>query len=167
MIQENRVQASDGAGETPEKEPGPFGRPVEILLIEDNYGDVLLALEAFKSSKVANNVMVASDGDEALAMLRNDPSRTLPDLILLDLNLPKRDGREVLEIVKSDPALMHIPVVVLTGSRAESEVARSYALHANAYVVKPINFERLKEIVTAIQEFWFSVVMLSNSAKES
>jgi CheY-like chemotaxis protein len=152
-----------------EAEENPQMRPVEILLVEDNYGDVLLAQEAFKASRVANNVVVAADGQQALCMLQKQPPYqdfATPDLVLLDLNLPKRDGREVLEVVKRDPALKHIPVVVLTGSRAEAEIARTYALHANAYIVKPVNFERLKEIVSSIEAFWFSVVMLpSNRGK--
>lgn len=141
-------------------------RPAEILLVEDNEGDIVLAKEAFKASKIANNLVVASDGDIAIQMLRRAPpfeANKTPDLILLDLNLPKRDGREVLEFVKADPSLRHIPVVVLTGSRAEAEVARTYAAFANAYIVKPVNFELLKEIVNSIQEFWFSVVMLKDA----
>jgi two-component system, chemotaxis family, response regulator Rcp1 len=155
--------------ETMIKTQGPHGRPIEILLVEDNYGDTLLAKEAFKSSKFINNITVASDGDEALVMLRGEAPYTgqrKPDLILLDLNLPKRDGREVLEMVKSDPLLRHIPVVVLTGSRAQAEIAGSYAQHANAYVVKPVNFERLKEIVSTIEEFWFSIVTMPEPVEE-
>ena len=142
---------------------GALNRPVEILLVEDNYGDALLAKEAFAAARYESNVTVAADGEEALAMLYKKPpyqAQPRPDLILLDLNLPKRDGREVLETIKSDPSLKLIPVVVLTGSRAESEVLRSYALHANAYVVKPVNFERLKEIVATIENFWLSLVVL-------
>lgn len=142
---------------------GPSGRPIEILLVEDNYGDVLLTTEAFKSSKIANNIIVAEDGEQAIAMLRRHgpyENQSRPDLVLLDLNLPKRDGREVLEDVKQDPTLRDIPIVVLSGSHEESEIARSYALHANAYIVKPVNFEHLKEIVTTIEDFWFSVVAL-------
>jgi len=153
----------------PAQSNGPRGRPAEILLVEDNYGDVLLAQEAFRIAKIANNMTVAQDGEMALQILnRVAPfeDKPKPDLILLDLNLPKRDGREVLESVKSDPNLKKIPVVVLTGSRAESEIARSYALHANAYIVKPVNFERLKDIVAVIQNFWFTVVVLSDDAKK-
>lgn len=141
----------------------PRGRLAEILLVEDNEGDVLLATEAFKASKIANNISLAPDGDEALKMLTRVPpyeNQPTPDLILLDLNLPKRDGREVLEFIKQDEFLRSIPVVVLTGSRAETEIARTYALHANAYIVKPVTFDRLKEIVGSIQQFWFSVVVL-------
>jgi CheY-like chemotaxis protein len=151
-------------------EEAPRARPMEILLVEDNYGDVLLAQEAFRASKIANNVVVAADGQQALCMLHKEPPYqdfATPDLVLLDLNLPKRDGREVLEVVKRDPNLKRIPVVVLTGSRAQAEVSRTYALHANAYIVKPVNFERLKEIVSSIDAFWFSVVMLPGSAQGS
>ena len=142
-------------------------RPMEILLVEDNEGDVVLAVEAFKTLKISYNVTVARDGEEALAMLRREApyeNQVRPDFILLDLNLPKRDGREVLESIKRDPELRGIPVVVLSGSRAEAEIAKSYALYANAYVVKPVNFDRFKEIVSAIEAFFFSVVALQRHA---
>ena len=142
-------------------------RPMEILLVEDNEGDVLLASEAFKTLRVPYTLSVASDGEQALAMLhRAEPyqDQPRPDFILLDLNLPKRDGREVLETIKRDPDLRGIPVVVLSGSRAEEEIAHSYALYANAYIVKPVHFDRFKEIVSAIEAFFFSVVALQRSA---
>jgi two-component system response regulator len=140
------------------------GRPVEILLVEDNYGDVLLTTEAFDSGKLSNHIRVAADGEQALAMLRREGEHAdhpRPDLILLDLNLPKVDGREVLAAVKADPDLKHIPVVVLTSSAAETDVVKSYNLHANSYVVKPVNMEKLSEIVATIEAFWFTVVVLA------
>lgn len=139
------------------------GRPAQLLLVEDNYGDVLLAREAFRSAKIGNNLTVAGDGEEALRVLRKEghyADHPTPDLILLDLNLPRMDGREVLKAVKTDPRLQLIPVIVLTSSSAEIDVVRSYELKANGYVVKPINFERLQEIVSLIESFWFTVVVL-------
>jgi two-component system, chemotaxis family, response regulator Rcp1 len=138
-------------------------RPVEILLVEDNPGDVRLAQEALTDAKMANNLNVVSDGVEALAYLRREgphAKAARPDLILLDLNLPKKDGREVLEEVKEDPDLRTIPVVVLTTSDAEADVIRSYELHANAYVRKPVDFDAFIEVVRTIEDFWFSVVKL-------
>jgi CheY-like chemotaxis protein len=146
--------------------PSGSDRLMEILLVEDNEGDVLLAVEAFKTLTIPYNITVASDGEQALAMLRHEEpykDQPRPDFILLDLNLPKRDGREVLETIKRDPDLRGIPVVVLSGSRAEEEIAKSYALYANAYIVKPVHFERFKEIVSAIEAFFFSVVALQRS----
>jgi len=139
------------------------GRPVEILLVEDNPGDVRLAQEALHDAKMSNNLNVVSDGVEALAYLRREgryADATRPDLVLLDLNLPKKDGREVLQEVKEDPELRTIPVVVLTTSDAEADVIRSYELHANAYVRKPVDFDAFIEVVRTIEEFWFTVVKL-------
>lgn len=138
-------------------------RCIEILLVEDNLGDILLTREAFRKSKLANHVTVAEDGEQALAMLRRQEAfkdQPRPDLILLDLNLPKVDGGEVLQQIKADPRLRDIPVVILSGSHAQMEVARSYALHANAHIVKPVNFQRLQEIIATIEDFWFMVVAL-------
>jgi two-component system response regulator len=138
-------------------------RCVEILLVEDNLGDVLLTREAFRKSKLANRLSVAEDGEQALAMLRRESAfrdQPRPDLILLDLNLPKLDGGEVLQRIKEDPKLRDIPVVILSGSHAQMEVTRSYALHANAHIVKPVNFERLQEIIATVENFWFMVVAL-------
>jgi two-component system, chemotaxis family, response regulator Rcp1 len=137
-------------------------RPIEILLVEDNPGDVRLTREALREAKVANNLHVAEDGVEALEFLRsaNGRDRRRPDLILLDLNLPRKSGREVLEEVKSDPDLHRIPVVVLTTSVAEEDIERSYDLHANAYIRKPVDFEAFINVVRAIEDFWFSVVRL-------
>lgn len=140
------------------------GRPAELLLIEDNYGDVLLTLEAFSSAKISNNMMVVGDGEEALRLLRREggfAAYPRPDLILLDLNLPRMDGRQVLEAIKADPGLQRIPVIVMTSSSAEADILRSYQLNANGYVVKPIDFDRLTQIVSAIESFWFSVVVLA------
>lgn len=141
----------------------PNSEPIEILLVEDNPGDARLALEALKESKVHNNLHHVSDGIEALRFLRRREGYggvPVPDLILLDLNLPRKDGREVLAEVKEDPELKLIPVVVLTTSEAERDLVKSYDLHANAYVVKPIDLDRFIEIVQAIEHFWFSVVKL-------
>ena len=138
-------------------------KPVEILLVEDNPGDVRLTMEALKEGRLLNHVSVAEDGVEALAFLRQrgkyaDEAR--PDLILLDLNLPKKDGREVLAEIKEDPELRHIPVVVLTTSTAEQDVLKTYDLHANCYISKPVDFEHVIEVVKSVGDFWFSVVIL-------
>ena len=141
----------------------PNTEPIEILLVEDNPGDARLAQEALKESKVHNNLHHVADGVEALRFLRREDQYAdapPPDLILLDLNLPRKDGREVLAEVKEDPDLRLIPVVVLTTSEAERDLIKSYDLHANAYVVKPIDLDRFIEIVHAIEHFWFSVVKL-------
>ena len=138
-------------------------RPIEILLVEDNPGDVELTVEALKEGRVANHLHVVSDGVEAVAYLRAEgpyAGRPRPDLVLLDLNLPKRDGREVLAEIKSDADLKRIPIVVLTTSEAEQDVLRSYALHANCYITKPVDFEQFIRVVKSIDEFWLSVVRL-------
>jgi CheY-like chemotaxis protein len=138
-------------------------KPIEILLVEDNAADVRLTQEALKEGKVRNNLHVARDGMEALEFLRrqgkfNDATR--PDLILLDLNLPRRDGREVLADIKSDPDLKMIPVVVLTTSSAEADILRSYKLHANCYITKPVDLEQFVNVVKSIDDFWLTVVRL-------
>lgn len=141
-------------------------RPIEVLLVEDDEGDVLITREALAEGKVLNRLNVASDGVEALAYLRREGrfgDATRPDLILLDLNLPRRDGRQVLADVKGDADLRRIPVVVLTTSEAEEDVLRSYDLHANAYVTKPVDFDRFVEVVRQIDDFFISVVRLPNS----
>jgi len=141
-----------------------LGRAAELLLVEDNDGDVLLVREAFRSAKIRNNLSVAGDGEEALCVLRREGSyaaRPLPDLILLDLNLPRMDGREVLQAIKADPELRTIPVIVMTSSNAEIDVLKSYQLSANGYIVKPVDFERLQEIVASLESFWFSVVVMA------
>jgi two-component system, chemotaxis family, response regulator Rcp1 len=139
-------------------------RPAQLLLVEDNYGDVLLTREAFRSARLTNNLAVAGDGEQALAMLRregNFAGQPRPDVILLDLNLPRLDGREVLSAIKNDPALKTIPVIVLTSSQADIDIQKSYELQANGYIVKPVTFDRLQEIVASIETFWFSVVVLA------
>jgi len=139
------------------------GRPAELLLVEDNYGDVLLTRQAFQSARVMNNLSVAGDGEEAMAMLRREGAHAAhprPDVILLDLNLPRMDGREVLHAIKTDPDLQRIPVIVLTSSKADIDILKSYELNANGYIVKPVTFERLQEVVASIETFWFTVVVL-------
>ena len=136
--------------------------PIEVLLVEDDPGDVLMIREAFDENKVRNTLHHVADGVEAIAFLR-DPARRRPDLVLLDLNLPRKDGREVLAEVKGDPELRSIPIVVLTTSEAEEDILRSYDLHANAYVTKPVDFERFIEVVKQIDAFFVTVVKLPPS----
>ncbi|ATB35667.1 transcriptional regulator [Cystobacter fuscus] len=140
-----------------------LGRPIEILLVEDNPGDVRLTIEALKEGKVSNRLSVARDGVEALAFLRREgphASAPRPDLILLDLNLPRRDGREVLAEIKADARLRRIPVVVLTTSKAEEDILRTYDLHANCYINKPVDLDQFISVVRSIDDFWLSVVRL-------
>ena len=137
--------------------------PIEVLLVEDDAGDVVLIEEAFADNKVRNRLHVVSDGVDALRFLRREDEfadAPRPDLILLDLNLPRKDGREVLAEIKTDEALQQIPVVVLTTSKLEEDVLRSYKLHANAYVTKPVDFDRFIEVVRQIDEFFVTVVKL-------
>ena len=137
--------------------------PIEILLVEDNPGDVELTREALHDSKVHMRLSVVNDGVEALAFLRREGTYAgspRPDLILLDLNLPKKDGRAVLGEIKGDPALRHIPVVILTSSQAEQDIVRAYELHANCYVTKPVDLEQFITIVRSIEQFWLTVVKL-------
>ena len=139
------------------------GRPIDVLLVEDDPGDVLMTKEAFQDYKVQNQLHVVNDGTEAMAFLRREGDYAdvpRPDLVLLDLNLPRMDGREVLQAIKSDPDLASIPVVVLTTSEAEEDVLRSYSLHANAYVIKPVDFERFIQVVRQIDDFFITVVRL-------
>ena len=138
-------------------------RTIDVLLVEDDPGDVLMTREAFTENKVANRLAVVSDGVSALEFLRKEgeyADAPTPDLVLLDLNLPRMDGREVLAAMKSDDELRRIPVVVLTTSEAEEDVLRSYSLHANAYVTKPVDFERFIDVVRQIDDFFVSVVRL-------
>lgn len=139
-------------------------RTIEILLVEDNPGDARLTLEAFKEGKVLNNIKVIGDGVEALAYLRRQgpdyANSVQPDLILLDLNLPRKDGREVLAEIKADEDLKKIPVVVLTTSAAEEDVARAYGSHANCYITKPVELEQFLNVVQSIDSFWLSLVKL-------
>ncbi|MCW6005029.1 response regulator [Micromonospora sp. CPCC 205371] len=137
--------------------------PIEVLLVEDDPGDVLMTQEAFEEHKLRNRLTVVSDGVEALAYLRREgqyADAVTPDLILLDLNLPRRDGRQVLAEIKEDEQLGKIPVVVLTTSQADEDILRSYQLHANAYVTKPVDFDRFISVVRQIDEFFVSVVKL-------
>jgi CheY-like chemotaxis protein len=143
--------------------PDPAPAPVAVLLVEDDPGDVLMIREAFEENKVRNELHVCSDGEDALLFLRQEgphEAAPRPDLVLLDLNLPRRDGREVLAEIKADERLRTIPVVVLTTSEAEEDVLRSYALHANAYVTKPVDFDRFIDVVRQIDEFFVTVVKL-------
>jgi len=139
------------------------GRPIEILLVEDNPGDARLAVEALKEGKIRNNLHHVLDGVEALQFLRGEARyRDLPrpDIILLDLNLPKKDGREVLAEVKADDSIRHIPVVILTTSDAEQDVLKSYLLNANCYITKPVDFEQFIRVVRSVEDFWLSIVKL-------
>ena len=143
--------------------PRESSLPIEVLLVEDDPGDVLMTQEAFEEHKVRNKLNVVSDGEEALAYLRREGPHAdapRPDLILLDLNLPRVDGRQVLQAIKEDPDLRRIPVVVLTTSGADEDILRSYSLHANAYVTKPVDFDSFIAVVRQIDEFFVSVVKL-------
>ncbi len=139
------------------------GKPIEILLVEDNPGDVRLTVEALKDAKVHNNLYVAKDGVEAMSFLRREgayANAARPDLILLDLNLPKKDGREVLEEIKEDTGLRRIPVVVLTTSEAEMDILKAYNLHANCYITKPVGLEQFITVIKTIEDFWLEIVKL-------
>ncbi len=140
-----------------------ISRPVDILLVEDNEADVRLTREALKEDKLVVNLHVVADGVEAMAFLRREGKYTekpRPDLILLDLNLPRKDGREVLREVKSDSNLRRIPVVVLTVSQADEDILQSYNLNANCFITKPVDFEQFIRVVKIIEEFWFTIVKL-------
>jgi chemotaxis family two-component system response regulator Rcp1 len=139
------------------------GRPIEILLVEDNPSDVRLVQEAFKDGKLRNNLSVVDDGEKALAFLKREgiyEEAPRPDLILLDLNLPRLNGREMLSQVKECPELRHIPIVVLTTSKSEEDILRSYELHANCYVTKPVDLDQFIRVVQSIEYFWLSIVKL-------
>ena len=139
------------------------GRPVEFLLVEDNPGDVRLTQEALKDSKVRNNLNILGDGMSALAFLRREAPHEhapRPDIILLDLNLPKMDGRELLSHIKADPKLKRIPVVVITSSEAEQDILRTYDLHVNCYVTKPVDLDQFIKVVQSIETFWLTIVQL-------
>jgi chemotaxis family two-component system response regulator Rcp1 len=147
---------------------GTGAAPIEVLLVEDSPGDVRLTREAFKDAKVHINLHVASDGTEAMAFLgrvgehANVPR---PDLILLDLNLPKKDGREVLAEIKESPTLKSIPVVILTTSASDTDILRSYRLHANCYITKPVDLDGFLNVIKSIDSFWLSVVKLPREAR--
>ncbi len=137
--------------------------PIEILLVEDNPGDVRLTQEALKEGKILNNLHIAKDGIEAISFLRRDgvyDNAVRPDLILLDLNLPKKDGREVLMEIKKDDKLRRIPVVVLTTSRAEEDIIRTYDCYANCYITKPVDFDQFINVIKSIEDFWLNIVKL-------
>ena len=141
----------------------PRGRPVEILVVDDNPGDVQLIAEALQDANVANQLHTAGDGVATMAFLRREPpyqAAPRPDLILLDLNLPKKDGRAVLSEIRADANLAEIPVVVLTTSQADQDILRAYRLHANCYITKPVDFDQFSQIIRAIDQFWFSIVTL-------
>jgi len=142
--------------------PTPL-EPVQILLVEDSPADIELTREALADARVANDLHVVQDGVDAMAFLRKEPpyaEQPTPDLVLLDLNLPRKDGREVLEEAKADPALAPIPVVVLTTSSAEADILRSYELHANSYITKPVRFDEFLRTVQSLEDFWLTVVKL-------
>jgi chemotaxis family two-component system response regulator Rcp1 len=143
----------------------PQSQLIDILLVEDNLGDIRLTQEVLKDSKVSNNLIIANNGEEALACLRKQGkySRCVrPDLILLDLNLPVKDGREVLAQIKEDPDLKRIPVVILTTSKAEEDILKTYNLHANCYVNKPVDLDQFVNVVKSLEDFWLAIVKLPN-----
>ena len=142
---------------------GTSGKPIEIMLVEDDAGDVRLTMEALKGAKVLNHLSVVGDGVEAMAFLRRQgkyANAPFPDLVLLDLNLPRKDGRAVLTEIKTDPALQCLPVVVLTTSQDELDVVQAYKTHANCYITKPVDLKQFLSVVEAIDSFWLSVVRL-------
>lgn len=146
-----------------------FGKPIEILLVEDNPGDVRLTQEAFKENKLLNHLSIVEDGEEAISFLRQEgkyADAIRPDLILLDLNLPKKDGREVLAEIKTDEHLRRIPVVVLTTSGAEQDILKSYDLHANCYITKPVDLDQFIKVVKTIEDFWLTIVKLPSGGIE-
>jgi CheY-like chemotaxis protein len=138
-------------------------RPIEILLVEDNPGDIRLTIEALRECRILNNLTIAENGEEALQILRREGlygGAATPDLILLDLNLPRKNGHEVLADIKQEPALKHIPVVILSTSGADQDIARSYELHANCFISKPVDLEQFMAVVRSIGNFWFTIVTL-------
>jgi chemotaxis family two-component system response regulator Rcp1 len=147
---------------------GENATPIEILLVEDSPGDVRLTQEALRDAKVQNNLHIASDGIEAATFLWRQGKHAnapRPDLILLDLNLPKKGGREILEEIKLDPSLKSIPVVILTTSAAEEDILRSYQLHANCYITKPVDLDQFLKVIKTIDNFWLAIVKLPTVAK--
>ena len=143
-------------------------KPIEILMVEDSAGDAELLLDFLEQSKVKNRIHWVKDGEEAMAFVHREgehAGKPVPDLILLDLNLPRKDGREVLSEIKTDPKLAHIPVVILTSSKSEEDIVRSYRLQANCYISKPVNLEQFVKVVRSIDDFWLSVVRLPNGGE--
>jgi len=150
------------------KENPTVGRPIEILLVEDNPADVRLTVESLKEGKVCNILHVVEDGEEALAFLHKKgkyADKPHPDIILLDINLPKKSGLEVLSEIKGDDMLKRIPVVVLSASKAEEDIHRSYGLHANCYISKPVDLDQFIHVIKTINNFWFSIVKLPPHGK--
>ena len=144
------------------------GRVAEILLVEDNPGDALLTRKAFKGGRIPTNITVAPDADVAMAVLLKQgeySAAPTPDIILLDLNLPKKDGKEILKDIKANDALKHIPVVILTSSRAELDVVKSYHLYASGYIIKPVSLDKFTDVVTSIENFWFTQVLLPDDSE--
>jgi CheY-like chemotaxis protein len=142
-----------------------LGEMIDILLVEDNEGDARLAKEAMRGSKIRNTLHHVSDGEEAMAFLRREGKHSAaprPDLVLLDLNLPKKDGRQVLAEIKEDESLKRIPVVILTVSSAEEDILRTYNLHANCYITKPIDLDQFMKVVRSVEDFWLTIVKLPN-----
>lgn len=140
-----------------------IARPIEILLVEDNPGDVELTAQALRAGKICNQLHVVEDGELAMDFLRKQghfAAASCPDVVLLDLNLPRKDGREVLEEIKADPALKKIPVIILTTSQSEEDILRAYNLAANCYITKPVDLDQFTKVVQAIEDFWFTVVKL-------
>ena len=138
-------------------------KPIEILLIEDNEGDVFLTKRAFKQARIINNIEVARDGELAIQMLNKQgeyKDNKKPDIIFLDINLPKKDGKQVLAEIKANDNLKRIPVIILTSSKAEQDVLKTYDLHASGYIVKPIDISQFHEVVSAIEDFWFTIVTM-------
>ena len=143
-------------------------RPVEIMLLEDNPGDVRLTMEALKEAKVSNNLNIVIDGEEAMAFLRKEgkfSNAPKPDLILLDLNVPKKDGREVLKEIKADKNFRFIPVVILTSSQVDEDIINAYDQHANCYITKPVDLDQFMKIVASIEEFWLTIVKLPKGGR--
>jgi two-component system, chemotaxis family, response regulator Rcp1 len=143
-------------------------KPIEILMVEDSAGDAELMLDFLEQSKVKNRIHWVKDGEAAMAFMHREgeyAGKPVPDLILLDLNLPRKDGREVLSEIKTDPKLAHIPVVILTSSKSEEDIVRSYRLQANCYISKPVNLEQFVKVVRSIDDFWLSVVRLPNGGE--
>lgn len=141
-------------------------KPFDIFLVEDNPGDVRLTQEALKESEIPTNVNVAVDGEQAISYLKGEKEYAespRPDLILLDLNLPKKNGLEVLEVIKDNEGLKHIPVIIITSSEAEFDISKSYNLQANCYITKPVEFDEFNKVIQSIVSFWFSIVKLPNS----
>jgi CheY-like chemotaxis protein len=141
-------------------------KPVNLLLVEDNEGDIILTIEAFEEAKIVNNISVARDGEQAIKLLENCATETpesLPDIILLDINMPKVNGHEVLHFVKNHEKLRHIPVIILTTSSSETDIHNSYSNYANCYITKPVDIEDFMAVVSRVESFWISLVQLPRS----